>query len=166
MKKSSGPWSCLATLISVILTLAVLATPVLLYDLYKKRTFLDYVVNNQNIRQIIETEISASRISRLEKDSQQYIYWALPRQRGNLIPSGPPVLIFDEKGNLCDYTFDEGDDLRFREKWLDERRIDGKFFSKREEILAQKIPLSELIQKFYGCTCVCAHQNGESEEPD
>ena len=35
-----------------------------------------------------------------------------------LVPSGPPVYVFDSTGRLVDWTTDSGDDPRFQGKWF------------------------------------------------
>ena len=54
-------------------------------------------------------------IGKKEKGKVRFGYAKEPT--GIFMGSGPPVYVFDENDVLIDFTLDQGDDLRFREKW-------------------------------------------------
>ena len=98
------------------------------------REIVNIKKNHSNIQQFIESDISVSHLYYVEKPPMQYIWWEMPTKR--IHASGPPVFIFDENGDCCDYTPDIGDDPKFQKEW-------GKAVNR-----GQEITLSDIKKKF------------------
>ncbi|MCU0962065.1 MAG: hypothetical protein MUF48_18380, partial [Pirellulaceae bacterium] len=65
-----------------------------------------------------ESEMRAPRqIGYFALNGKYYLEWKGPRMRWCVLPSGSPSYVFDDKGFLVDWTFDDGDDPAYRARW-------------------------------------------------
>lgn len=59
----------------------------------------------------------ATNIHILEIDGRRWYYVIGPLAPAWTLPSGPPCYVFDDAGNLVDWTADVGDSGEFRRRW-------------------------------------------------
>ena len=123
----------LLLLVFVIMFLGMIFVVSLTIPDYRKVE--DIAKTHQTIYQFFESDIPVAHLHYVDKKPTQYIWWELPIDFTGL-PSGPAVFIFDEKGNVCDYSRDIGDDSKFRKKWDNDVNRD------------QNLPLFDLKKKF------------------
>ena len=103
-----------------------------------KRKIVHIAETHQTIHQFFESDIPVTHLYYVEIQPAQYVWWQMPMPDNFRIsvPSGPPIFIFDEKGDLCDYSCDIGDDPRFQTKWSSDVNW------------GQELSLSDLKMKF------------------
>ena len=74
----------------------------------------------QNLEQYLGWQTGHRRAELQESGGQTFVVMHGPL--ASLVPSGPPVYVFDSTGRLVDWTTDSGDDPRFHEKWFGRNR--------------------------------------------
>ena len=74
----------------------------------------------QNLEQFLEWQTRLRRAELQDVGGRTFVVMHGPL--AGLVPSGPPVYVFDSTGRLVDWTTDSGDDPRFQDQWFGPNR--------------------------------------------
>ena len=57
------------------------------------------------------------RVTKVQKDGRIFFIAHSPMDTWLAVPSGPAVYVFDENGQMVEWSWDTGDDPQFQKKW-------------------------------------------------
>src|ERR1044071_6550373 len=100
---------------SAIWKIAAFMVLLVAYFWYLKHEYRKLTPKAGGIHAFLAEMPKPARIESFDLEGQHYIELIGHSPTGLLIvPSGPPRYVFDAKGNLVDWTQDDGDDPEFR----------------------------------------------------
>jgi len=70
-----------------------------------------------NVREYIEHGRQPSRVVKVEKEGKTFFIAHSPMDTWLAVPSGPAAYVFNEAGQMLEWSRDMGDDPSFQKKW-------------------------------------------------